>query len=247
MNKLAHLLGLILFFSAIQFQAFGQKEFNKIFFPKNKDAQWLMNQWGKDGNVKTLKKFNTKFNGEEDPDDYEYTCASSEYVFYVRLYSEKGKDGTYRYDGLLLERGYNDLRPLTVAGSTSKAEVLKKLPNDKNVEVVYNGKDTIKVLYHPMKLYVDVSFFDENTPGIKAITVSGKGYGKYYEEEESKKLKGNARQMLAATDFRFKKTSISISANQVRLYDPKVKDTYQIINMLYEGSLKNGVPHGKGK
>ena len=254
MNLMVRLFSLIFCFLFLQSSVFAQKEFNQLFFPKNKDARWLMSHWGKESNVKTLKKFNKKFDGEEDIDDFENSYTSYEYKFYVRLRSEKGKDEKYRYDGLFMQRPDNKRPPITFAGSTSQSEVLKKLSGYKNVEVVYNEDDKINLLFHPMKLFIEVWFFDKNTPGINTIIVSREGYGGYYEEQEQKKkelaikeLEDKAQQVLAETDFRFDKTSIKILPNQVRLYNPKEKDTYQIINILYKGPLKNGVPHGKGE
>ncbi|MFK8008787.1 MAG: hypothetical protein AB8H03_20675 [Saprospiraceae bacterium] len=248
MKLTTRLIGLTLFFITLQFQTFGQKDFNKLFFPKNKTARWLMSHWGKKSNVKTLKKFDKKFDGENDIEEPQWNYQARKDKIFIKLNSEDDKDGIAHYDGLYIERGDWDYPTVTFAGSTKKSEVLKKISNHKDIEIVTNEERTIAMLYHPMKVYLEVGFHRrDDTRGIYSIRVSSKGYENYYKEVVAKKSEVASTKILTETDFRFDQKSVIINAGQVKPYNTNKKEVYQIVNIRYEGPLKNGVPQGKGK
>lgn len=229
----------ILFFCLIQTQITAQNEFNDIFFPKNKDAQWLMKQWNTESNVKTLKKFNKKFDGENDVEEPQWNYQARKNKIFIKLNSSDGEDGVSRYEGLYIERNDWNYPTITFAGSTTKSAVKSKLSTYEDIEMVDESNYMISMLYHPMKVLVEVGFHDTDAQGIYTIEVSKDNYKTYYKNLESKK-------MFSQTDKRFDKYYVSIDTKDVRILN-KDESLYHIINMLYKGELVDGVPHGEGR
>lgn len=247
MNLVLRLLLLISCFLLLPSSMLSQKDYGKFFFPKNKDARWLMSHFGKASNFKTLKKFNKKYGGDNDPEEPTWNYQARKKGLFLKLNSEDGADGTSHYDGLYIEKEDEDVAAVTFMGSTQKSEVLKKIATDKDIETLDSDEGGIILLVHSTKIFVQVDFNTGGKKDIYSIALSAKGYSAYYKERERKKLEEQGKEALASTDFRFQKTSIHILPQQVRVYNPKEKDLYQIINLLYEGPLKDGVPHGEGK
>lgn len=235
MNTITHLTGIALSLLLFSSSIFAQNH-SKTLFPKNKNAQWLLSHFGKSVSAKTMKKFQKKFGGEFEKDDYEHNYRSSKdgmtYQLPVRWYN----DATNTYDGLFLEQ--SDSPVITFLGETKESAIVKKLKANKDFEYWGNVKEEEFYAYHPMKSLISIVFNDDGS--IYNIGLSKEAYFK-------QKISRASQAAFAKSNKHFKIEEIKITKDLVHLYNPDDPNLYQIGHLRYRGKLKNGVPDGKAE
>lgn len=261
--------GIILLFSVLSFQVSAQEtDIGKDLFPDNENAQWLVSLLGQPISKKVWKQFKRKIGDMHDTDDMYDDYAGEVYpkntpavrtghYDKVTVYNLSSYVNGSSYSSMRIKRHDSAPRFSFMNAATIKdlEQLIEGDPNLESTRIQFSEKGGhIDFLHHSAKFFIEVTY-RYGDGNIFVVEVSKGEYESIAQKtlalKESKKasqyaeeLELRAQKILASTDVRFDEKIIDITSNQVKLYDPKVKDHYQIINIRYEGPLQNGVPHG---